>query len=259
MIVTRELAAQLEHVEARRQLGYAQAHRATGGDAVWLEVGGGVVVSTGERFPVNRGFGLGLNQPLEAVQLDTLEEVLQARGFTPELDLCPLAATPDVLALLSARGYAVASTLNMYALDLETNVPSPPQTTVEHVTRIKDWLEYALKVWDYPTDAPMHTMMRLAFHLPGAQAFAWRQGDTVQAIGAVQLGEVATLYSGGTALAARGQGAQAALLHERLRVARASGARLATSSANPGTASSRNLERAGFRLMYTKLRLRQSI
>ena len=51
----------------------------------------------------------------------------------------------------------------------------------------------------------------------------------------------------------RRRGAQGALLRARLARARELGCRVASSSTLPGTASRRNMERAGFHVAYPKL------
>ena len=51
----------------------------------------------------------------------------------------------------------------------------------------------------------------------------------------------------------RKTGVHAALIAERLRAARAAGCDLASAVALPGSGSQRNFERAGFRVVYTKV------
>ena len=51
----------------------------------------------------------------------------------------------------------------------------------------------------------------------------------------------------------RGQGVQRALVRKRLELAREAGCDVAGSSTLPATASQRNLEKLGFRILYPKL------
>ena len=51
----------------------------------------------------------------------------------------------------------------------------------------------------------------------------------------------------------RGRGIQTAFMQERLRVAQRAGCDLAVTLTMPGTTSQRNVERAGFRVAYTKV------
>ncbi len=65
---------------------------------------------------------------------------------------------------------------------------------------------------------------------------------------------LATLFSASTLPAFRHQGVHTALLHARLQCA-VQESTLATVTTTPGADSQRNVERAGFRVAYTRLRL----
>ncbi|HEX8658947.1 MAG TPA: GNAT family N-acetyltransferase, partial [Hymenobacter sp.] len=64
--------------------------------------------------------------------------------------------------------------------------------------------------------------------------------------------DVALLTGASTVPDARGQGAQTALLHARLRYATEQGCTVATIGALPGSQSQRNAEKQGFRVAYTR-------
>jgi GNAT superfamily N-acetyltransferase len=255
-VVSPSLARLLERTEAERQADYAIGFEELGGGQDTLfEIGGGVVVTLGANFPVNRGLGLGMLEPLQDMHLEVLERILNAKGLPAMLDLCPF-VDPEAFAVLLRRGYGVQSVLNHYVLPLESYSPATIKEDVQTLEDETEWLRIALRAFEYGDDAAMHTLLQLGFRLPRASAFRIaHRGETI-AIGAVQLNaDVATLYGGGTIPEARGQGAQSALLHARLAAAQRAGCRYATSSATPKSSSGRNLERVGFRLAYTKLRL----
>ena len=67
-------------------------------------------------------------------------------------------------------------------------------------------------------------------------------------------GDVALLAGASTVPAARGQGAQRALLAARLSHAGAQGCSVAMMGAAPGSGSQRNAERSGFRIAYTRIK-----
>jgi GNAT superfamily N-acetyltransferase len=67
--------------------------------------------------------------------------------------------------------------------------------------------------------------------------------------------EVAALFTTSTRLSFRKHGLQSALLDWRLRLAKESGARIATIDTDPGSDSQRNAERFGFRLAYVTAEL----
>ena len=60
-------------------------------------------------------------------------------------------------------------------------------------------------------------------------------------------------------LSRRRQGAQAALLEERLRFAADRGCDVAMMCALPGRASQRNAQRQGFRIAYTRIKWRKRV
>ena len=64
--------------------------------------------------------------------------------------------------------------------------------------------------------------------------------------------EIAFLFAGSTLPQHRGRGAQTALIHARLEHARATGCTLVCVASSAGSASERNIERAGFRVVYTR-------
>jgi predicted acetyltransferase len=67
---------------------------------------------------------------------------------------------------------------------------------------------------------------------------------------------VALLAGASTIPESRRQGAQLALLDNRLRYAAEQGCDLAMMCALPGSASQRNAERQGFRIAYTRIKWR---
>jgi len=71
-------------------------------------------------------------------------------------------------------------------------------------------------------------------------------------------GDVALLAGAATIPSARRQGAQLALLEERLRYAATHGCTVAMMVSLPGSGSQRNAERHGFRIAYTRVKWRQA-
>lgn len=73
---------------------------------------------------------------------------------------------------------------------------------------------------------------------------------------AVQLSYgLASFFSASTRPGFRRRGVQTALLHARFAAAAAAGCDLATVQTTPGTASQRNVQRAGFTVAYTKVKM----
>jgi GNAT superfamily N-acetyltransferase len=68
---------------------------------------------------------------------------------------------------------------------------------------------------------------------------------------------MAAFFGAATLPEFRGRGIQRAFMEERLRIARQAGCDLAVTLTMPGTTSQRNVERAGFRTVYTKVVVRK--
>jgi hypothetical protein len=68
---------------------------------------------------------------------------------------------------------------------------------------------------------------------------------------------LAALFSSSTRLPFRGRGIQNGLVVARLKAAASAGCTTASVLATPGSVSHRNLERAGFRVAYTRATLQR--
>jgi len=64
---------------------------------------------------------------------------------------------------------------------------------------------------------------------------------------------MAAFFGAATLAEYRNRGIQTAFMQERLRIAQQAGCDLAVTLTLPGTTSQRNVERAGFRVVYTKV------
>ncbi len=89
-------------------------------------------------------------------------------------------------------------------------------------------------------------------HSKGLSFMAELDGKPIGTGALTIAGDVALLAGASTIPAARRQGAQLALLEERLRYAAAQGCTVAMMVAQPGSGSQRNAERHGFRIAYTR-------
>ncbi|MDP2871563.1 MAG: GNAT family N-acetyltransferase, partial [Bacillota bacterium] len=94
---------------------------------------------------------------------------------------------------------------------------------------------------------------RPSFHNPHCTPLlAWLDGQPAGG-GVAEVDDgLIMLRSQSTRTGFRGRGVQAAVVRESLRLAVQAGCDLAVVQTTPGTASQRNVERAGFRLAYTK-------
>ncbi len=258
--VDQDLAARLEDVQAWRAVYYAQASqaRAQATEGALLIVAGAPVIYGGAGVPVNRAIGLGMHGPVTADDLDTIEHYYDERRADTVIDLCPL-ADPSLMSLLQTRDYRMHTWMSMLFLSLPSiSVALNPDLHVTRATADQAdlWLTTSARGFGENDDIATSTLHVLTpnFYATNAHCyFAWL-GETPIGTGAmyphngvVELGGASTL------VAYRQQGAQSALIQQRLNDAHALGCDLAVVLTTPGSTSQRNLQRRGFQLAYTRV------
>ena len=125
------LARRLEDAEARGTVEYAQAQARLRPEAGTAEVpvAGGYAVYAGLGSPLSRAVGLGLNGPIQAADLEQVEDFYHGRGAPAAVDLCPLADS-SLRELLGRRGYRPAEFNNVWVRPVNEaeswSAPPPP-------------------------------------------------------------------------------------------------------------------------------------
>ena len=259
LIETAEGEAGCAYVEARRKLQPEVG-------AVWQEIAGARAMFDGPDSPVTQTFGLGLSGPVTAGDLDRLEAFFIERGASINHEISPM-ADGSLWPLLVSRGYTPIEFTSMLYRDLTAFPPAPHapgNVTVRAITPedSETYVRINLEGWsetpglaDFLTD-----LMRIMLNTEGLQGFlAHANGEPIAAGGLNLRGPVAMFAGACTIPAARGQGAQRALLEERLRTAVRSGCGVAVMGALAGSGSQRNAERAGFRIAYTRIKWQRII
>jgi hypothetical protein len=199
-----------------------------------------------------------MHGPVTSEDLDAIEAFYNARRAPTVIDLCPL-ADPSLLKLLQTRSYFMRSWMSMLFMPL----PIKPGTLNPdlRVTRATPdqahlWLATSARGFEESDEISTSTLRMLMpnFHAANAQCyFAWlgdmpiATGGMYPHIGIVELGGASTL------LAHRHQGAQSALIEQRLVDAHALGCELAVVLTAPGSISQYNMQRRGFQLAYTRI------
>ena len=256
------LARRLEFHEAWSSVEHArvtvQLYPATG--ATTLPVAGGHAVFCGARSPLSQVYAAGLSGPVRAPDLEALEAFYRQRGCGVRVRVCPL-VDRSLLQLLGARGYSVQDFMNVYAwrvsaaedvaaavAGLQIGVASPDQARgwFEQLGVAGDWAE---------PDGVAFMTIRCALKAGARLFLAWHDGRPIGG-GALEIHDgLAALMAAETLPAFRNQGVQTALLRARLAAAAAAGCDLALVHTRPGAASQRNVQRAGFQLVYTTAEL----
>jgi GNAT superfamily N-acetyltransferase len=256
------VARRLELNKATAALEYARAQeKLRPGTTAVLSIAGGHAVFVGANSPMTRASGLGMQEPLTAVDLDALEEFFRSHGAMPRLELCPL-ADPSLLALTQERGYKIHHFRNVLVRSLRPSEMLPEPSTSVSVTRAVSPAEKEL--WrltvsrgfagrdDVGPEADQIALPITA--VPAVACYLAWQGEEPIGAGAMAIrGGLAYLSSTSVRPAFRERGAQSALLWVRLTDAIEAGCDLVMVETTPGSGSQRNLERFGFRVVYTTM------
>jgi GNAT superfamily N-acetyltransferase len=226
---------------------------------VRIAVGGGIAEFRGVNSPVTQAEGLGLNGPVSEEDFERMEKFYRCRGSAVFIEVCPM-ADPGFVEMLGKRDYRVLEFSNMLIREIDPKEKFPgysPEITIrlaepaesrlfaETVSRgFADHFE--------PTEDLISTIQEF-FSGPGLIPYlVWIDGKPV---GGGTLGirkGIAGLFGMSTLHEYRGRGVQAALISARLEAGRAAGCDLAMSVTQPSSGSQRNLERQGFRVVYTR-------
>jgi GNAT superfamily N-acetyltransferase len=241
------LAQRIEWGEALNAAGSGESIAICGGYANFAGVGS----------PVTHAIGLGMNGPVTAAEFDRMEEFYRSRGCAVNLDLCPHADW-TLFELVAQRGYRIVECNNSLAgpvvggSDARVRMAEPKEEDAWNRTLIKGFFP-ASEI----TPAELDIGSRM-FRLEGATAWMGIvDGQPVSAAAMNTRGKLALLFADSTLEKFRGQGLHLALIRARLHLAAKLGCDLATASTAPGSGSQRNYERAGFRVVYTKLNMQR--
>lgn len=264
-LADRVLAQRLERAEAEsnRRFVEARARVAPESQAVWMTDGGAYAMFDGVESPLTQTFGLGMFEPVTDAQVERIEAFFDERGAATFHEVSPL-ADPSALAVLIGRGYAPFEFTNVLYQPVSGSVPpiSPGfQVRLAEASEQEAWARASAAGWsEFPElEAFMLGFGRVAAACQGALPFvAEIDGRIVATASMVVHDGVAVLAGASTIPAARGRGAQSALLSARLRMAVSRGCDVAAMGAQPGSGSQRNAERNGFRIAYTRLKWRRS-
>lgn len=256
-----DLARRLERTEARASVQFVEARAKAFPEvgATWIAVAQTYAMFDGVGSPITQTFGLGMFEPVTAEDMDQLEEFFKSRGAQIFHEVCPLADS-SAFTLLSERGYKPVEFSNVLYRPISPDLRLNSNRNEEIKIRVIEkrdgevWARTAFEGWsEFSTVADMVRELGLVTVSSKAKSFlAELQGNPI-ATGALSLnGDVALLAGASTVPGSRRQGAQLALLEERLRYAATQGCTVAMMVALPGSGSQRNAERHGFRIAYTR-------
>ena len=256
-----DLARRLERTEAQGNVNFVEARAEAFPEvgAQWVEVAGAHGMFDGVGSPLTQTFGVGVAQAISAAELDQLEQFFLSRGAEVFHEVCPLADS-SVFTLFKERGYQPIEFSNVLyrpiSPDLRLHATRNEQIKVRVIEKDETelWTQTSFEGWnEFPEYADFfRDLAEVNARSRGRLFLAELEGKTI-ATGALTIaGDVALLAGASTIPGARRQGAQLALLEERLRYAAKHGCTVAMMVALPGSGSQRNAERHGFRIAYTR-------
>jgi len=248
------------------------------------DVGDGVALWLGEGSPVNLAVGLGMRGPVPEAAFQRLESFYHDRGAPAVVSMCPL-ADPSLLHLLGERGWKLTEFEHVLVLELDAGTgggrgagrgaaPPPAFTGLTRAERAElepglDEAQFEVRVclpeereiWgrvaahgfsDGEPESGHEEFGRIMAERDDAiLVLAWVDGEPAGTGALVVDGGVGWLSGDSTMPRFRRRGIQQAIQRHRIEIARDTGCDLAVTESSPGSQSQRNMERVGFRIVYT--------
>ena len=268
MFMDRDLALRLEPTEGHFAASFVDARGPC--DSLWRRFGSTVAIYDGVDSPLTQTFGLGLDGPVSADELAEIEALFTSRGVDVMHEVCPFAGI-ETYALLADRGYrpielssVLVQPLGDPHPELDEPLAAPPSLRVRAIEPADraDWIETSVAgLSDDPTiAATFRPLAEVMTHNRASVAYLVEHDGAPIATGSLSFHGTVALFAGASTIpAARGRGAQTALLATRLADARRRGCDLAMMVTAPGSTAQRNAERRGFRVAYSRVKWRRAL
>lgn len=226
------------------------------------EIAGGIAVFAGVDSPITQAIGVGLDGPANDSDFERLETFFRSHNAPTAVELCPF-ADPSFYEGFGKRGYRLTEVSNVLVRDMKADEQFGPAV---HGLIVRQAAAGEEKLWTltvaqgfaehFPVTESILSVMQGFFHRADARCFLAFAGREVAGGGAVAAHEgVGGLFGASTLPNFRRRGVQAALVNTRLAWARAQKCDIAVTITQPGSASQRNMERASFRVAYTRTKL----
>ena len=266
--VDQKLARRLESTDAHAGVEFARAHARLNADSIAAAepFAGGWAIFGGVDSPLTQAFALGLDGPVGEDEIERMEEFFHSRGASADVELCPY-ADPSIVQIFKARSYTLLEFSNVLVRKLTPEderfdsdgklvirQPEPHEIRLLSETVGRGFFETG----DLP---PMMTdMFDTFFQTSAGTAFLAEVDGSAAGGGVVIIHEgVASLGGASTLPEFRNRGVQTALLKTRLAFAARARCDTAMVTTMPGTISQRNVERQGFRVVYTRTKIQKPV
>lgn len=265
-----ELAARIERAETNLLRGCVEAATRQGSTrAVSMPIAGGLATWADHGSPVNKVAGLGFGGELDLAELERVERAFAERDTAVQVELSDLGDT-GIAAQLSRRGYLLVNFEHVLGrrLSAGATVADLPEVSIARCEKHQDalWLDVVVSGFAAPDTRgvpshesfPREALERIMGGMTSEGGFrhylAFRSGVPAGG-GSMRIDEdgIVQLCGAATLPEHRRRGIQGALLATRLADAGNAGCGLAVVTTQPGSTSQQNVERQGFRLLYTRV------
>ncbi len=256
------MALQFIDLALARRLEMVTARSGKECSEVSAEIAGGIATFSGIDSPITQAFGVGLDGEVSETALAELEDFFFSRGAPVALELCPY-IHPSLVQLLKSRPYRLEEFSNVLVRELEPQqkfaAPDAGLTVrraePEEGGRYTEIIAEGFKD-QLPISWTLRRVVEQFFRRPAGCCFLGFVDGEIAAGGCVSSDDnLAEFYGAATLARFRGRGAQSALIAARLAWAAERNCDMATTSTQPGSASQRNYERAGFRVVYSRAKV----
>lgn len=269
-VTYRDLSVRIERAWALDAVAFAGVLSVQ--DSSWgsefFDLADGTVVLCGPGLYVNQALACGLTEPVDDAHLRLLERRSAVVGVAPAIEISDV-TMPEVRQRLTTRGYRPGGETAALILSLdEAGSPATdPAIVVERADGdlLSIWQETSAQAWGHTGNMARRAsdaFARAAAEVDGPGLVLARSVEDGRPVGCASLtirDGVATLGGMSTLPEERRRGVQSELIRYRLDRAREAGCDLATTTADAGGASERNLLRHGFRRSHAKVTFVRSI
>jgi GNAT superfamily N-acetyltransferase len=248
LIVDSALAVRLERTEAIANSRFVAARKRVNpqSNAAWIEVCGTYAMFDGPDSPCTQTFGLGIAGEPQAADLQKIESFFIERGAAVQHEVAPL-ISQELLSLLNQRNYHPIEFTNVMCRRIGSKAELWAQTSANGWAEHPDLFQFILD------------LAKNFVATEGVSAMFAKLDENPIATGVIAIVDGVALLAGASTIPnARNQGAQSALLAERLQFAVDQGCDVAMMCALPGSPSQRNAQRNGFQIAYTRTKWKLS-
>lgn len=244
--------------ELALQIGKAAERVSTKYSPAFATFGGIPVTFCGDGSPLTQVNVTAPDQDLTEAIFAQIDDFYEGRASNFELNIGPF-ASPQIWEICAQRGWFVVNHENLLFLTKENLVPGA--SVVSEIENLgsaasDDYIRTITEGFFGPDAVDDSDISEILKRIEGSQHFLAKFEGERAGAGSLLVWQ-GTGFLGGMATrsAFRGRGVQQSLIQARVNVAFEQGCDLVLVTTQPGSGSQRNMERAGFRVAYTRSQL----